>query len=231
METHFWTEETDKAILTWIKGKGADETLYLDHIYHPLWFFARYIIGEYGKSFPDKEKEDLGLELISQASVGLLQSYDPKKSTNGTVMPFVHQIMKNHLYSKYSNSISKKRIGTLVSIEGMNEKKDTESPDDYLDWFLATTSGEDTTNINKDTTQIVCRYIKENAHFHFQYRTLKNVLLIVDVIEHPENHNIQDKTYSHYLCERMGVTKQRLSQLLNKVSKMVKPHLKTLLEQ
>jgi len=228
-KNNFWTEKTEEAVIKWVAGKGSNNDLYLDHIHHPLIFYSRYIIGLYAWNTdcycPDKE--ELCIELATVAAVTLLNKFDASRSERAT--NFLHTVLRDYIRSKYMYASRAKRTGKHVYIDDMTNNN-VENPDSPLDYILYEMDGINHTNIDKEITADIIQWFKDNGYKHFRGASLKCMYLILDIIEHPEKHPTKSVTkhyvsYTNYIIKKIGISKQRIFQILQRMHKAIQPFL------
>ena len=218
---HFWTKETEQAIITWVAGNGSDDVLYQDKIYFSLLFFSRYIIGMYAKNikayaYNYKELEE---DLVTHSSSMLLRKFNIKKCET-SVMSFIHTVMRNHIRRLYFLSTMKKRTGSVCSLDELLDDG-TDEEKNGLEMFLHIIKGTDD-SLDYELLPEFLEWWKENKHKYFlkNSKSLKMVTLILDIIEHPEDHLIESYTYSQYICKKIKVTREQFRLVLNKMERI-----------
>lgn len=220
---HFWTAKTDAAILTWIKGKGKDDLLYLDSIQLPLKLFARYIIGKHAMRTKEYHihKEDLSEQLVTVAAVSLLEHFDPKRKKK--VASYVYSVMRNHVNSLYVKSQTKKRKVDEVYIEDLRHE-DSDEGETMIDFMFHQQQGSIRSNVSADQFDALVEWFEANKEQHFKPCVQAHIRFIFDIIQNPEKHNIGDQhCYSQYITKNCGITRQRLSSLLQKLQRRSRP--------
>lgn len=208
----FWTDQTEKDIILWLKTK--DDIFYLSNVQPPLLALSLWTIQRYSGNVERwymGSMDNMKYELVSHTSISL-ERYDKLK---GTLYSFCMGVMRRHLQRSYAISLVPQRnfkSNTYIGKDSIMDLLELGSFDGYnsnYDPLL------DTTFI-----QYFCSWWKINVKQYFKLDKIP--LFIIDCIENPMNHKTNDTSYAPYICKKLKITKQSVSLYLIKMKSISK---------
>jgi hypothetical protein len=155
-------------------------------------------------------KSELKIELQTTAALALLNSYE--KMEDISIHSFVYSVMKNHIYVKFTKSIAKKR--------DVRKNLNFDREDIGLKDVLSVDAEEYNKFNDPDFISTFCSFWKTNGKKYFSSPSMHTLLFIIDIIEHPENHDISGWSFSNYIQKEKNMSRQRLHFILNKMKKI-----------
>lgn len=200
---YFWTKETDQVFNEWIINQS--NAVWFGTIKPTLSMYARYVIRRY--SINNINDDGLAANLVSHAAVSLLNTY--VKGKGRTIRSYVHLVMQNYLYREYKSSTYQKRdYRKLISIADVD-------PLETEKWSISSTPYEYLSD--PAFLKFFIAYWKLNAGAYFSKKGLKTVLLIIDIVEHPELHLIAESNYLQYLISKLNITRQAINLTIHRM--------------
>jgi hypothetical protein len=192
----------------WINTQ--DHSTYVEKVYPVLRQIATWNVEKYARNwywFADT-REDLVTDMITHTALQL-PKHDPNKSN---VVTYMHRIMRNYIYREFAIHSYQKR-----------NRRNTLHMEDMVDPFghlIEMVSPPEEYNLWRDPHFIKSLVDYWRSHKFPNKSSMKSqVLLLVDIIENPDDHIDAEFGLTEYFCKKYNCTRQRLHQVYDYMRK------------
>jgi len=204
---YWWNEHVEEAIVDWLHSERND--IYLNTIRPALKSYAGYIISRYASSYYLYTTfEDLEGELITHASNALLNKYN---MAYDNAYGFLHTCMRFYVQKQHKiNRYQKRDYRLKISLEDIDVT--------HQEGYIGVTEKDYSYYEDQQFIRFACNWWRRNIASTFGIgKTFKTAQLILDIIENPINHITTKRTYSSYICDKMGISTELLSQICKRM--------------